>query len=180
MKNIYLIGFMGTGKTAVGKLLSDLLKLEFVDLDALIEKEQGITISEIFTDKGEAYFRELEAAVLKGVARKNDLVVSCGGGIVINPGNISLMKKSGFCVCLFASIKTILSRTAGQSHRPLLNVAHPEQAIEELLKARAPFYAQADLSIDTSSITVLEAANMIIQYINDRTSGVDNSEFYIR
>lgn len=154
---------MGTGKTAVGKELAKKKKWQFLDLDELIELKEKKTIADIFAKEGEPYFRRLESRVLKEVAREKKFVLACGGGIVINKENIRIMKETGIVICLTASPEVILSRTCGYAHRPLLNVRDPKQQIEALLKLRAPFYAQADETIDTSEISVKEVAVRILK-----------------
>ncbi len=161
--NIYLVGFMGTGKTAAGKLLAKKNKWQFVDLDELIELKEKRRICDIFAQDGEPYFRRLEKRALKEVAKEKKFVVACGGGIVIDPENIKIMKASGTVVCLAARPEVILERTCGSSARPLLNVADPKKQIELLLKLRAPYYAKADKMIDTSKLTVEKVKDKISQ-----------------
>lgn len=161
--NIYLVGFMATGKTAVGKELAGKKKWQFVDLDGLIELREKRTIADIFSQEGEPYFRRVESRVLKEVAGEKKFVVACGGGIVINKENIKLMKETGILICLTAAPEVILRRTGGSSHRPLLNVSSPKKQIELLLKLRAPYYAQADKTIDTSKLSVKEVVAKIIK-----------------
>lgn len=163
MDNVYLVGFMGTGKSAVGKAIAKKKHLRFIDLDATIEKKEKRLINDIFVQEGEPYFRILERNALKEVARGHNLVVACGGGIVLTPGNIQAMKKSGKIICLAAPPETIVERTRRFRHRPLLNVADPEKKIKELLHKRAPFYRKADITIDTASLSVKEVADKIIQ-----------------
>lgn len=162
--NIYLVGFMGTGKTAVGKELAAKKKLQFMDLDELIELRERRTISDIFAKDGEPCFRRIEKRILKEVAREKGFVVACGGGIVIDKDNIKLMKETGVIVCLTATPEAILKRTSGCTHRPLLNVSEPKKQIELLLKLRAPYYAQADKTIDTSRLTVVQVVEKIIRF----------------
>ena len=164
MNNIYLVGFMGTGKTAVGKELAKKKKWQFLDLDDLIELRAKTSIAGIFAKNGEPYFRKLEKQVLKEVAKENKFVVACGGGIVIDQENIEIMKQTGSIICLTTSSKAILSRTSGYSHRPLLNVADPQKQIELLLKLRAPYYARADHTIDTSKLSVQEVVGKIAKF----------------
>jgi shikimate kinase len=161
MGNIYLVGFMGTGKTAVGKELAKKKKWRFVDLDDLIELKEKRTIAEIFTKEGEPYFRRIEKRVLKEVSLEKKFVVACGGGIVIDKDNIRIMKETGIVICLAASPEVILERTSPCAHRPLLNVAQPKKQIELLLKLRAPYYALADKTIETSKLSIKEAVDKI-------------------
>jgi shikimate kinase len=163
--NIYLAGFMGTGKTVVGKELAKKKKWQFIDLDELIELKEKRTIPEIFAKSGEPYFRRAEKQVLKEVAKEKKFVVACGGGIVIDKDNIRIMKESGIMICLTASPEVILKRTAGYAHRPLLNVPNPKKQVELLLKLRAPYYAQADKTIDTSRISVRAVVVKILKII---------------
>ena len=166
-RNIYLVGFMGTGKTTVGKLLSGKLEKEFVEIDDLIEGRQGLSIEEIFCKKGEDYFRKIEKDTLKEVAKLNNLVVSCGGGIIIDKDNIAVIKNTGIMVCLTAEPHIIYERTKRFSHRPLLNVVDPQSKIKELLNARDPFYRQAHLFVDTSQMTTKEVVSKIIEGLKD-------------
>lgn len=163
--NIYLVGFMGTGKTAIGKELAKRKKWQFADLDELIEQKERRPISDIFAKEGEPYFRKLESRALKKVSQRQKVIVACGGGIVINPDNIKLMKQTGRIICLTATPDIILERTAKFRNRPLLNVENPKEKIAQLLKYRAPFYAQADEAIDTSLISVKESASKILELL---------------
>lgn len=163
MSNIYLVGFMGTGKTSVGREVARRQKRQFVDLDELIEFKQKRRISEIFSAEGEPYFRRLEKRALQEVVRENDFVVGCGGGIVMDPENIRVMKETGTVICLSAEPAVILQRTCGCSHRPLLNVADPRAQIELLMKLRAPYYARADRVIDTSRLSIGQVVERVIK-----------------
>jgi len=168
MRNIYLVGFMGSGKTAVGRELAKKKKWQFVDLDDLIELREKRRIADIFAQDGEPYFRRVEKLVLKEVAKEKQFVVACGGGIVIDPENIKVMRDSGIIICLTAKPEVILERTSGYAHRPLLNVKDPKKQIELLLKLRAPYYAQADKTIDTSEISIKEVVARILKIITKR------------
>lgn len=163
MGNIYLVGFMGTGKTCVGEELAKRKKWQFLDLDNLIELKEKRTISDIFAKNGEPYFRRIEKKVLQEVSKEKNFVIACGGGIVINKDNIKIMKETGIIICLTASLKVILKRTSRYIHRPLLNVKDPEKQIKSLLKLRAPYYALADKTIDTSKISIKEVVNKILK-----------------
>lgn len=154
MGNIYLVGFMGTGKTSVGKVLAKKKKWQFIDLDDLIQFKEKRAIPDIFAKEGEPYFRHVEKKTLKEVAREKNFVVACGGGIVIDKENIEIMKETGIVICLSATPQVILQRTFGYRHRPLLNVSEPKKQIELLLKMRAPYYSLADKTIDTSGLSV--------------------------
>ena len=178
MRNIYLVGFMGTGKTVTGKEVAKRLNQQFLDLDFLIEEREKKKISQIFAEDGEAHFRSLEKQVLREVSEGEDLVVSCGGGIVLDRENIQIMKKAGLMICLSSRPGVILRRTQGYNHRPLLEVDDPKKRVEELLKIRAPFYAQADYIIDTSDLAVSEVTNKVLEIArktkNKPSSGVND------
>lgn len=168
MNNIYLVGFMGTGKTAVGKKVARRLNRRFFDLDSIIEQKQKKKISRIFAEDGEPYFRKVEKQVLKETSAQGDLVVSCGGGIVLDNENIRIMKETGAMICLSARSEVIIARTRRYKHRPLLDVENPEKRIEGLLKIRAPFYAQANYTIDTSDLSVSAITDRIIEYVKGK------------
>ena len=163
MKNIYLVGFMGTGKTVVGREIARHKNWRFLDLDELIELKEKTAITEIFAKKGEPYFRKVESKALKEVAKEKNFVVACGGGIVIDPENIKTMKETGLMICLAAGAEVILKRISGHTHRPLLNVPNPRKQVEFLLKLRAPYYAKAHKNIDTSKLSVKEVVNRILK-----------------
>ncbi|MBU2540598.1 MAG: shikimate kinase [Candidatus Omnitrophica bacterium] len=166
MKNIYLVGFMGTGKSAVGRKLANKIESKFVDLDHFIEKEQGRTIKDIFSRNGEFYFRTLEKEAVKEVCGLESVVIACGGGVVLDDENMQNLKGSGIVICLNSRPEVILKRCKGHAHRPLLNVDNPLLRIKELLSFRAPFYAKAQFSIDTSDLTVEESVEEIYKQIN--------------
>ena len=163
--SIALIGFMGTGKTAVGKLLAEKLDKEFIGLDTLIEKKTGKSIPEIFRQDGEIRFRELEIEVTREVADRKNAVIDCGGGIILNKINIDRLKGSCVIVCLTASPAVILKRTSGDKDgRPLLSVTEQARQIKELLKFRRPFYERAaDITINTSRMSTDSVVGRIIE-----------------
>lgn len=162
-KNIVLVGFMGTGKTSVGKELAKRLKTKFIEIDEKIEKKEGKTIDEIFKEKGEQYFRQVEQKIAKEVADISFATISTGGGIVINEENIKNLKKNGIIVCLEAKPEVIFDRVKKETHRPLLKVENPGQRIKELLEKRKLFYQKADFHIDTSNLSVSQVVNKIIE-----------------
>jgi shikimate kinase len=169
-KNIYLMGFMGTGKTTVGKALAKTLEKTFIDLDDEIELYEGMTINEIFEKKGESYFREIETKVLKDVASQKNLVVSTGGGSIVTHGNLEIVKKSGVLITLMASPEEILKRVSVNNDRPLLNVDEPLDAIKRLLFERAPFYIKADHIIETTNKSINEVVQEILEILNAEKS----------
>ncbi len=162
--NIALIGFMGVGKTAVGKALAEKLGRSFVELDLLIEQKVGKSILDIFQQDGEMAFRELEIEVTEEVSKDKKLVIACGGGIVLNTINIERLRKSSRMVYLTASPRVILKRVADEEgQRPLLEVDSPALAIREMLSFRKPFYERAaDITINTSKLDINAVAEQII------------------
>jgi len=162
--NIVLIGFMGAGKTAVGRVLAEKLGKKPVELDSLIEFKAGKPIPDIFSEDGEAAFRRLEIKVAKEVAGKRDQVIACGGGVVLNRINIDRLKKGAVVVYLTASLEVILQRVSDDSSvRPLLENSNKDLTIRKLLRFRQPLYERAaDIKIDTSEMDVEAVAEQII------------------
>lgn len=168
MKNIAIIGFMGAGKTAVGRELADRLHREFVEMDSLVEHRAGKSVARIFEEDGEAAFRQLEIEVTREVSLREGTVIACGGGVVLNQINVDRLRPTSRIVYLTASPAVILKRIAGDDRRPLLNVTERPQAIRELLKLRQPLYRRAaDIVIDTSRLSVDAVAQRIIKKIRD-------------
>lgn len=168
MKNIVLVGFMGTGKTTIAIELSHRLGMKYVSTDDLIEKRENRTINEIFTDSGEEYFRDVESAVIRDAACKDNLVIDTGGGAVLRDENVAYMKSSGIVVCLTADEESIMERTKKYKHRPLLNVEDPKRRIRELLAKRAPYYAKADHAVDTGGLTVRQVVDKIAEIAEEK------------
>jgi shikimate kinase len=163
MKNIVLTGFMGTGKTAVGRELSRLLSMQLVDIDAEIEKDQKMPISDIFGKFGEKYFRDVETGVIKRFAAGKNLIISTGGGAVLREENMEALRENGIIFCLDACPETILDRTSRSQDRPLLRTEDPMTKIRELLDFRRPFYEKAGTLIDTEGKTPLQIAREIAE-----------------
>lgn len=158
------MGFMGTGKTSVGKTLAATLNLRFVDMDHLIEERAGKSITRLFAEEGEPHFRELERALVVELSAQNGLVIACGGGVVLNPDNIRDYERTGLVVCLTATPELIFERTARATHRPLLEQQDRRQRIADLLEKRRPLYASIPHQVDTASRTPAEVADMIQQW----------------
>lgn len=162
-KNIVFVGFMGTGKSAVAKKTAKALNMQWLDLDGLIEQRQKRRICDIFAQHGEEYFRRLEKDTVEFVSSKENTVISTGGGVVLNKINMDNLKKNGLIICLTATPDKILERTKGSKHRPLLNTPNPEEKIKALLNARAPYYAQADYTINTSKLAVDKVVGEVVK-----------------
>jgi shikimate kinase len=167
--SIAIIGFMGTGKTAVGKALAQKLHKEFIELDVIIEEKASKPIPEIFRQDGEIRFRELEIEAIRDTATKKNVVIACGGGIVLNTINIDRLKKESVIICLTASPSVILRRTASdKGSRPLLNVADRQQEIKKLFDFRRPFYARAaDIAVNTSRLDIDGVVDEILEILKD-------------
>lgn len=160
--NLALVGFMGTGKSAVGQLAAAQLHFRFVDTDDLIEKRAGKSISAVFAEEGEARFREYERAIVEELATCNKTVIATGGGLVANDENLASLKTHALVVCLWASPDTIWQRIRNQSHRPLLRAPDPAARIRELLAEREPFYRRADVLLNTERRSIKEVAHQVI------------------
>ncbi len=161
--NLYLVGFMGTGKTTIGRAVAQRLGFSLVDSDQEIERAQGRTIAEIFERDGEAAFRALERTFIEGGHAPARAVVSCGGGLVVQPGMLELLQTKGVVTCLHASIETILARTARARHRPLLNVDDPDAQVRALYAKREPIYKQAGTVILTDARPLNDIVGHVIR-----------------
>jgi shikimate kinase len=162
IQNLALVGFMGTGKSAVGRLAAQHLRFTFLDTDDLIEQEAGRSIVEIFAQQGEAAFRQYEREVVKSLSARRDTVIATGGGLVADASNLASLKSHALVVCLWASPETIWARVRAQTHRPLLQTPDPAGKIRELLEQRAPSYRQADVQILTDFRSPKEVAQHVL------------------
>jgi shikimate kinase len=156
--NLALIGFMGTGKSSVGRMVAAQLRFDFVDTDQLIENRTGKRISDIFAQAGETGFREIEKQVVADLANLRHTVIATGGGLGADPENLASLKQHAVVVCLWASSDVIWQRVRGQAHRPLLQDANPMAKIQDLLAVRGPIYRQADVLIGTGMRSIKEVA----------------------
>lgn len=160
--NIALTGFMGTGKTTVGKILAENMQMDFMETDSIIELRTGKKIPEIFRDNGEEAFREIEKMVIKEVAENKNLIVSCGGGVVTDQENVEQLKKRGKIILLNAKEETVINRVANSTDRPLLNTEDWQDRVHELMSKRLPMYKKAaDIEVDTDELTPAEVAEKI-------------------
>lgn len=171
LQNIALIGFMGAGKTSVGKLVAEHLHFEFVDTDELIQSSTGRVITDIFAREGEAAFRQLEQRVVTELSQRTKTVISTGGGLPTFGDNLARLKQFALTVCLWAGPEKIWERVRHQSHRPLLQGPDPQQKIRCLLAAREPFYKQADVLMNTDLRSPREVAQQIALQFKLATRG---------
>lgn len=165
---IVLIGFMGTGKSSLGKLLARKLNFTFIDTDALIEERQGRSISAIFATDGEPFFRQLERELAGELALIQEAVISTGGGFPLNPENIQVLRQDGFIVALTATPEVIYQRIKNETHRPLLAQTDPLNRIATLLKTRAAVYQNSDLTLDTTHRTLEAMAAEVMAEVRNR------------
>jgi shikimate kinase len=166
MKNIYLVGFMGSGKSTVGKILAEKLNMNFIDIDKLIEEKEGMKIKDIFEQKGESYFRELERKQIEAIVNQEGLVVSTGGGLGANLDNMNLMKKNGDVVWLDVSLNTVLDRLKNDQDRPLLK--QPTEKIKQLFEERKNVYRLANIRINADKKTPSQIVEEILTKIKRR------------
>mgnify|MGYP000342013619 CR=1 FL=1 len=179
-KRIFITGFMTSGKSTIGPILANVLGLDYYDLDKEIEKQEKMSVVEIFEMKGEKYFREVESKILKDLSQKNNIIISLGGGTITSEENFDLMKRSGKIVYLKVSPSNLYKRLKNKIDRPIfrdlvLNDKPQEdfiQRIKELLDKRSVYYEKADLIIDTDNspvgITVDKIAKKILGLFNEK------------
>jgi shikimate kinase len=160
--NVILGGFMGTGKSSVGKRLAECLGYEFVDLDELIEADARLPIAQIFATRGEAAFRAMEREMVVRVSARERCVIATGGGALVEPRNLERLRRTGVVIALTASAEVILSRVGSGGDRPMLWGADPRQRVADLLAERTPAYSKADALVDTSSRSVDEVVAHIL------------------
>lgn len=161
--NIVLIGFMGSGKSSIGRRVAAHFGFQFVDTDALLVAREGRAIAEIFAGEGEARFRDLETSVLKSLGVRERCVISTGGGVILRDENRALLRGLGLTVWLTASEDVIFERVSRTNKRPLLHTANPRETVTQLLAARRPLYeAAAQFTVDTTTLTHAAAADAVI------------------
>ena len=176
--NIVLIGYRGTGKTAVGKKLSHKLRRPLYQLDAIIEKHEGSAISEIVAQHGWDYFRDREAELLAGVADKKDCIIDTGGGVVLKEENTARLKKNGLLFWLTADPETITSRIQDDAGRPALTPGKSFiEEVEDVLQQRLPLYMKAqDFTVDTGGKTIDAIADEIVKIFKERCQETPKSK----
>ncbi len=161
--NLYLVGFMGTGKSTVGRLVARQVGFEFVDSDHEIERLQGKPVSQIFAEQGEAAFRAMEREFVERGHPTKRCVVSCGGGLIVPPGMLELLRSHGVVVCMHAPIDTIIQRTLHATHRPLLAVENPEQRLRDLYAQREALYRRSGTLVLTDKRPLREIAAHVLR-----------------
>jgi shikimate kinase len=169
--NIVLCGFMATGKSSVGKRLAEIIHYDFLDLDAAIEAEAGMSIPAIFSSRGEPEFRALETRMVKRVSNKDGCVIAAGGGTIVDPQNLAELKRSGVIVTLTADVQTIAQRAGKGDDRPMLWEGNRLERIRDLMQKREHAYSKADIILDTSSLGIDEVAQHLVERLRD--SGLD-------
>ena len=161
-ENISLTGFMGSGKSTVGKILAQKLKFLYIDLDTVIELSERMKISRIFEEKGQDYFRKVESEVIYKIYNNTGCIFSCGGGVILNKKNMDIIKKSSIVIFLSVNAETVFKRLKDEKDRPLLSNGDMEAKISEMLAYRQPLYTKyADIVIDTNRLTPREVAEKI-------------------
>jgi shikimate kinase len=160
--NLALIGFMGAGKTSVGRFVAEQLHFDYLDTDELIQSRTGRTIAEIFKTDGEPAFRALERQAVVELASRTKTVIATGGGLPVNPANLASLKTHALVVCLWASPEKIWERVKNQTHRPLLHDPDPQKKIRDLLAAREKFYKQADVLVNTDIRSPREVSLQVV------------------
>jgi len=161
--NLYLVGFMGTGKTTVGRAVAQRLGFACLDSDHEIERQTGRTISEIFAQDGEAAFRRMELEFVAHGHPGSRAVIACGGGLVVQPGVRDQLRERGVVVCLHASLETILARAARQNNRPLLQVADPAERVRTLFAERDPIYRRTGTLVLTDGRPLREVVAHVLR-----------------
>jgi shikimate kinase len=162
IRNLALIGFMGTGKSVAGRVAAEHLHFTFLDTDHVIEASAGKTINDIFQQDGEPAFRNWERRIVEELTRRDKTVIATGGGLPTGEGNLASLKAHALVVCLWASPETIWEHVRAHAHRPLLNEGDPLAKIRELLAIRAPYYRQADVLLNTERRSVRDVAQQVI------------------
>jgi len=163
--NIILIGFMGTGKTTIGKMLARRIGYDFIDTDDLIVNMAGISIPEIFSQFGERYFRQLEQQAIKLAFNRSGIVLATGGGAVMDPANFSFLKENGYVIALDATEDTLWERLKASKDRPMLFSDNPREKIRSLLEMRCPVYHKAHFIVSVDKKTPEQLVDEIVSIL---------------
>ncbi len=164
-RNLILVGLMGAGKSSVGRIVATQLGIPFIDTDAEIERVSRMTISELFAAYGEQEFRALESRVIKRILRSGPRVVSTGGGAFINERTRKFIKKGGLSLWLKADLDVLWERVSKRDTRPLLKTENPKKTLEDLMNARYPIYAEAEMTVISREIRKEKMANVVLAAI---------------
>jgi len=167
VQNLVFIGFMGTGKSSIGKLSASKLGFEFVDIDKEIEKRMNMTISDIFENFGEAHFRRIEHETVKEFSSRTGMVISTGGGVVLNTENINNLREKGIVILLKAKPEVIYRNVSKDKNRPLLSCENLMARIVELIEARKKYYENNDFEIDVSELSIEEVAGKAVDIFHE-------------
>ncbi len=169
-RTLVLVGMMGAGKTSVGRRLAEKLEMTFIDADHEIEEAAGKTIPEIFADHGEAYFREGERRVITRLLENGNQILATGGGAFMNDETRKQVKDKALSVWLKADVDLLLRRVGKRDNRPLLKQGDPKTILENLLSVRGPFYAQADITVESQDAQHSQTVNDVIRAIAEHQS----------
>ena len=164
-KNIVLLGFMGTGKSTVGRVLARRLGMQFLDMDAILVERAGKPIARIFAEEGEPHFRAMERVLSQELSQQHGMVIACGGGVVLNPDNVRDYSRTGRVVCLTATPEAIFKRTAKDRNRPLLEEKDRMQRIVELLEKRKALYGAIPHQVDTTTPSAEQVAETSMELL---------------
>jgi len=164
-RNIIITGFMGTGKSVVAKELARKLKMEFIDMDRIVEERHGMSISDIFARYGERYFRAQENKLVKELFQKENIVIATGGGTLLSSDNTRILSQKGNIICLYADSQTIYNRVKRKNNRPLLKRENVLSEINRLLEERKKIYDNIKWKIDTTNLTTREVVDKIINHL---------------
>ncbi len=168
MENIFLIGFMGSGKSTVASWLSGKYGMDVTEMDERIVEKEGMSIADIFATYGETYFRDVETQILQEIQGETNKVVSCGGGVVLRESNVAMMKQSGQIVFLTATPATVLERVKDSNHRPLLQNHKSEESIQKMMEQRREKYEQAaDVIVETDGKTIETICMEILEKVGE-------------
>jgi shikimate kinase len=174
-RSVVLVGMMGSGKSSIGRRLAAVLDLPFIDADAAIEQAAGMTVEDIFSEYGEPYFREGEERVIKRLLQTGPQVLATGGGAVISPKTRAEIMRTGVSLWLRAPVELLLQRVSRRDNRPLLKTADPRAVLTRLLELREPYYAGADLVLESRDVpheTIVEEILPLLASYLERASGV--------
>jgi shikimate kinase len=173
-RNIILTGFMGTGKSTIGRLVAAQLQRDFVDMDTLIEQRQGRPISQIFADEGEPYFRQLEADLCRELAARQGLVIATGGGALVLEQNLAVMERRGLVICLDCEPEALWQRIGHSEDRPMLAERDQDRfaRLAALLEQRAPAYGRIEHHLDVTRLSPAEAARQVCELAKETEKSV--------